>query len=63
MMMTMMAMMAMRRWPKWTLCTYDGNIRQNLFYNSAIKITCQDKNGTIELDEFLNMMATRFIMM
>ena len=55
MMMAMRTMMAM-------ISAYDGKNGQNLFYNSAIKITCQDKNGTIELDEFLNMMATRFIM-
>ena len=52
MMVTMRTMMAM-------ISAYDGKIGQN----SAIKIICQDKNGTIELDEFLNMMATRFIMM
>ena len=39
----------------------DNNWDIDHFYINYALLPFQDKNGTIELDEFLNMMATRLI--
>ena len=45
----------------WDIKHWDTNWDINhLLINSSL-LPFQDKNGTIELDEFLNMMATRLI--